>query len=113
MLNEIKVPSAYEFITSPPGKASKRKLTVASLAKHIVEQIDTENQKAQLKGIGMTAVFIPRGYTWAQMQEAINLFNNDSGWNIYTRNSQRDTDYSVIVQATREVMLKVNPDADR
>jgi hypothetical protein len=110
MLNEVKVPSAYEFITAPARKTNKN---VASLIKHIVEQIDTEDQKAQLRRIGMAAVSIPRGCTWNMLQEAIDVFNNDTGWNIYTRNSERDAEYSVIVQPTREVALMLNPNADR
>jgi hypothetical protein len=114
MLNEVKVPSAYEFITAPARKTNRKtNKDVASLIKHIVEQIDTEDQKAQLRRIGMAAVSIPRGYTWNMLQEAIDMFNNDTGWNIYTRNIEREAEYSVIVQPTREVALRVNPNADR
>jgi hypothetical protein len=113
MASEIKIPNAEEFITSSARSRKARTVTAQTVIKHILEEIDAEDQKAQLRRIGMAPASVPAGCTWEVLQEAIKLFNADGSWNIYTRNSRDDRRFGVIVQPSREVALRLRPDADR
>jgi hypothetical protein len=107
MPTSITIPNSQEFFTSASKPKRRPKLTVDTLVKYMLEELDNDEAKEQIKRATMTAVSVPRGYTWEQVQEMIARFNAEGSWSLYTRNSERDTKYGVIVSPTKEVLIKM------
>jgi hypothetical protein len=107
MSDSVKIPNSQEFFTSPSKAKRQPKLSVDMLVKYMLSELGNDEKKQDIKRATMTAVRVPRGYTWEQVQEMIERFNAEGSWGLYTRNSEGDSSYGVIVSPTREVLIKM------